>query len=90
MNEAGFALTGDLDLETAADVGRELLEHVERSDRSPVVVDCSSLGFLDSSGLNMLVFVRNTSGKEIELRHVPERARRVFELTALDSVFRLA
>jgi anti-anti-sigma factor len=90
MSDTGFALTGDIDLETAADIGRELLEHVEQSDASPVVIDCSTLGFLDSSGLNMLVFVRNASGKELELRHVPERARRVFELTALDGVFNVA
>jgi anti-anti-sigma factor len=90
MSDAGFVLGGDVDLETAADIGRELLEHVERSERSPVVIDCSTLGFLDSSGLNMLVFVRNTSGKELELRHLPESARRVFELTALDGVFDVA
>jgi len=66
----------------------EALEHGGRK----FVIDCSRTGYIDSSGLGALVSmsrkVRETGG-EMRIAALNEDLRSLFELTKLDSLFRI-
>jgi anti-anti-sigma factor len=85
-----FALRGELDLEGSDRVEPALLAYSLGIRGDALVLDCSGLTFLDSSGLGMLVDVSNRTGKRVVLEHVPAQCRRAVELTGLDTVFELA
>lgn len=89
MSDPSFFLTGDLDLRRADQLEAGLLAHVASTPGDPVVIDCSDLTFIDSSGLGMLVDVHQRSGKHLRLQRVPEPCRDVFVLTGLDTMFDL-
>jgi anti-sigma B factor antagonist len=85
-------VSGEVDLATAPILEEALKDFAAGGD--PVVVDLSAVGFLDSSGLSVLVQARQrleeadgTNG----LRLVVTRPviRRVFEVTGLADVFTL-
>jgi anti-sigma B factor antagonist len=54
-----------------------------------VVLDLSSVGFLDSSGLGAVVAVRRflRAGQRLELAGLTPAVERVFRLTRMDTVF---
>src|SRR6202035_5460123 len=54
-----FFLSGELDLRRADQLEAGLLAHAESTPGDTVVIDCSELTFIDSSGLGMLVDVHN-------------------------------
>jgi anti-sigma B factor antagonist len=49
-----IALSGEMDLSNAVDVERELM-HVESTDAPTILIDLSSLTFLDSTGIRLLI-----------------------------------
>lgn len=89
VSDTTFALTGELDLHRADQFEAGLRRHAERAT-DPVIVDCSELTFIDSSGLGMLVEVHNETGKRLHLQHVSESCRKIFVLTGLDTMFELS
>jgi anti-anti-sigma factor len=80
-------LGGELDLASAPQVARDLLGFALDTLSSTVILDCSDLTFIDSSGLDMLVQLSRLSEKRIELVNVPPGPRRVFEVTGLCEMF---
>jgi anti-sigma B factor antagonist len=83
-----FQLAGEIDLSNAEAIGKELTAHARRCD-GEVPIDCSELAFIDSSGLHMLIGVQRNTGKRLVLKALRPLARRTFELTNLDEVFRI-
>ena len=86
-----LAVHGDVDLHTAAELGRRLVAAIDRGV-SVLVVDLSAVAFVDSQGLGALLHgARRFGPGERRLRLVvPGREiRRVFELTSLDQVLPL-
>lgn len=82
------ALGGDIDLDRAPAVRRQLLDCVNR--QRDVLVDLSAVTYIDSSGIASLVeaLQRATSrGTSLSLVAVSPQAHRVFELARLDKVF---
>lgn len=78
---------GDIDLATAGML-REALERALANSDS-VVVDVGDVGFIDSSGLNALVWghqLAQTSGGSLQLRRPSPMLCRLLEITALDSL----
>jgi anti-sigma B factor antagonist len=78
-------LTGDLDLATAEDAERAILDAEEA--RPPVLIlDLSELDFMDSTGLRVILSA-STRAQEQERRVVlvkgPSVVQRVFEITRL-------
>src|SRR4051794_2045591 len=78
-------LTGDLDLATAEDAERAIIEAEEA--RPPVLIlDLSELAFMDSTGLRVILSA-NTRAQDQERRMVlvkgPSVVQRVFEITRL-------
>jgi anti-sigma B factor antagonist len=87
-----IGLIGDLDFHTARRLREKLLE-LHAAGANNVVLDMSSLEFIDSSGLSVLVAglkrLRN-SGGNLTLRAVPDQTRRVLEVSGLSRVLSIA
>ena len=81
-----LALTGELDLSTVDKVEDEL-RRVEDGGAETVVIDLSSLSFLDSTGLRTIVTAdqrARKSGRRLAIVKGPEPVHRVFTITRLD------
>ena len=84
-------LIGDLDISTAPLLREGLLE-VLADGSGDITVDMARLGFIDSTGLSVLVgaFKRaRQSGREMVLRNPQPPARKVLEISGLDTVIRI-
>jgi anti-anti-sigma factor len=79
-------VSGEVDVEAAwrvAEVGWQAVE----SPAGAVVVDLTGLTFVDSSGINALVRIRNgalDAGKAFSLRNVPASIADMFKLVGLE------
>lgn len=82
-------LIGELDL-AAAPRASEAIEQAERVHPRALEVDLSALAFMDSTGLRLLLRTREwarDAGCRLQLRRGPDAVQRVFEATALASLF---
>ena len=80
---------GEVDVATAPAL-REHLDQVIERDRGPVVIDLTSVTFIDSTGLGVLISARKLcADAERDLRIVVSepRIRKVFEITGLTDHF---
>lgn len=85
------SLRGELDLASAPELQRALLELLERSPQR-VELDLRDLTFLDSSGLGSLYRARRAAderGVPFRLDGVPDHVRRLLDVTAMTSLFDL-
>ncbi len=79
---------GDVDLQNSPQARKVLLEAVGR--RQPVLVDLSSVSYIDSSGIACLVEslqAARKAGTAFALVAVSDSALRVLQLARLDTVF---
>jgi anti-sigma B factor antagonist len=91
-DDAGWAIlavTGEIDISTAATFEAALHEAMESSGR--VVVDLSGVRFMDSTGLGVLMRVHKNQGDaaadSLRLAAPSERVVRVLDITQLRTVF---
>ncbi|MET9294922.1 STAS domain-containing protein [Streptomyces sp. NPDC003077] len=80
---------GELDHHTA-DLLSEALESCVDGGCKRLVVDCSALEFMDSTGLNVLLGARikvEAQGGGVHLAAMQPVVARVFEITGADAVF---
>jgi anti-anti-sigma factor len=84
------ALSGEIDIATAPIVQAELLAAALETLSTVLILDCSELRFIDSSGLNMLVQLGRLTEKRIELVNVAPGPRQVFEIAGLCDFFGIA
>ena len=85
-----IALSGEIDLASAPAVWDALVPALENA--TSVVVDLSSVRFIDSTGLSVLVRAHRrlgNNGGTFIVRSPSEMAGRVLRITGLDSVFGL-
>jgi anti-sigma B factor antagonist len=71
---------------------QRVLDELERGERK-FVIDFSQTGYIDSSGLGVLVTLSRTireQGGDLRLANLNDDLRRLFELTKLDSLFHLS
>ena len=87
-----LAVSGELDLATAPAL-RERVGEIGPDGPPKVALDFTGVGFVDSSGLGVLVGalkrLREAGGDDVVLLGVQEPVRKVFEITGLDRLFRL-
>jgi stage II sporulation protein AA (anti-sigma F factor antagonist) len=84
-DEQVIALEGELDLDGAERVNRELLR-AEGSDARRIVLDLSALRFIDSTGIRLILTADARSradGNRLVLIRGPRAVHRVFELTGI-------
>jgi anti-sigma B factor antagonist len=83
--EATARLSGDLDIVTSDDVKRELADLLDEG-AGTLTLDLSDVGFVDSSGLGVLVALHRHAearGARFVVRSVPPAVQRLFEITRL-------
>ncbi len=82
---------GQLIVGNRQELKQKVLGHLESGDRK-FVIDFSSTGYIDSSGLGVLVSLSKKireQGGELRLSSLNEDLRTLFELTKLDTLFRI-
>ena len=87
MAERVFDLRGEYDMSNAPELELALRRFARCSDRGPVTVDAEELRFIDSSGIAVLLRVREemaSEGRSLRVVNLPATTRRV--LRALDLV----
>jgi anti-sigma B factor antagonist len=88
---AVLAVRGEVDVYTAPALQEGLSTLLDAGAR-PVVVDLTGVGFLDSTGLGVLVAARTAaadSGRALPIACDHERILRLFKITGLDGVFEI-
>ncbi|HEY5271808.1 MAG TPA: STAS domain-containing protein [Acidimicrobiales bacterium] len=78
------SIAGELDTSNVDEVRRQL-EATLAASSTALVVDLSKLGFMDSSGLALLVQVA-ARVETISLRHVPALIQRLLDATSLSDI----
>ena len=81
-------VSGELDAATAPEVD-EAIRQASSDSTSLVVVDFSGLGFIDSSGLSVLVSAHKRltkAGATLQVRAASPSVARVFAIAGLDKV----
>jgi len=83
---------GQLIVGNRQELKQRVLEELDKGDRK-FVIDFSNTGYIDSSGLGVLVSLSKKireQGGELRLASLNEDLRTLFELTKLDTLFRIA
>jgi anti-sigma B factor antagonist len=83
------ALVGEVDLSTCP-VARSLFDSIDWSSLAHLTVDLRRVQFMDSSGLHLLLGVRDAAragAVSLDLIAGPDAVRRVFDLTGTASQF---
>ena len=84
-------ITGEVDLFNSAQMKQKLLSLIDQKPAN-LIIDCSSLEYIDSTALGALVGVlKNTKsyGCDISLINVKPNIEKLFKITNLDKVFRI-
>ncbi|MEX0855962.1 MAG: STAS domain-containing protein [Gemmatimonadota bacterium] len=83
---------GQLIVGNRQELKQKVLDELERGARK-FLVDFTNTGYIDSSGLGVLVSLSKKvreQGGELRLSTLNEDLRTLFELTKLDTLFRIA
>ena len=83
---------GQLIVGNRQELKQRVLEELEKGERK-FLVDFTRTGYIDSSGLGVLVSLSKKireQGGELRLSSLNEDLRTLFELTKLDTLFRIA
>ena len=83
---------GQLIVGNRQELKQQVLDRLERGDRK-FVIDFANTGYIDSSGPGVLVSLSKKireQGGELRLSSLNEDLRTLFELTKLDTLFRIA
>ena len=87
-----FALCGEIDISNARDVHELLLRDSDHGARS-IIFDLAKLGFIDSSGLRVLIQLQHQAIKRGSTMRISlgenARLKRLLDLSGLDRVFTL-
>ncbi len=84
-----LSIRGDLSVDETDRFQRETLQRLERDVRD-VVLDLASLEFIDSSGLESLLWLQDKCAEllgQVRLAACPEHIRKVLDVTRLSSRF---
>lgn len=82
-------LQGELDTAAAADV-EQTLQPLYNSNGRDVIIDCTELEYIASSGLRILISIlkgAKAGGSKVTLKNVNEDIQSVFKLTGFISLF---
>lgn len=86
------AVEGQLIVGNRQELKQKVLEELENGERK-FVVDFDQTGYIDSSGLGVLVSLSKKireQGGELRLAGLNEDLRTLFELTKLDTLFKIS
>ena len=82
-------LEGEMDTAAAVDA-EEVLKPIYNSNGKDVIIDCTNLEYIASSGLRILISIlkgAKAGGSKVVLRGVNDDIKNVFKLTGFISIF---
>ncbi len=82
-------LEGEMDTAAAVEV-EEVMKPLYTSDGKDVIIDCTKLEYIASSGLRILIGIlkgAKSSGSRVVLRNVNDDIKNVFNLTGFIKIF---
>ena len=82
-------LQGELDSDDS-ELLKKTIEEVIAQNKINIVLDMSGVGFIDSMGLSILLWIRDyciQNRRELRLAGLDENCTRILEITRLDSEF---
>jgi anti-anti-sigma factor len=82
-----ITLRGEIDRSNADLLGNDILKST--TDASGIVLDVSSLGYLDSAALTMIHKIAESAKPLVIVAPVGSRARRLLEIAGMDTVLRI-
>lgn len=83
-------LSGEVDLSAAEDLVTSGTRMLTDSTAPKLVIDFHEVAFIDSTAIGALVQIRNSSlelGKQVSLRRLSDRVKKVLWISSLDTVF---
>jgi anti-sigma B factor antagonist len=88
-----IAVSGELDLWTAPDLSDAAVNALNEAGCHRLALDLSGLSFIDSSGINALIEIRDATHKAdaaLQISRLSARVAEVLRLTAVDDLFDIA
>ena len=82
-------LEGEMDTAAAVEA-EEVLKPLYSSDGKDVIIDCTKLEYIASSGLSILLSILKgamSTGSKVVMRNVNDDIKNVFKLTGFISIF---
>ena len=82
-------LNGELDTAAAVEV-EQILQPLYKSDGRDVIIDCTRLDYIASSGLRILISIlkgAKAAGSKVVMRNLNEDIKNVFKITGFISLF---
>ena len=86
-----LVLAGEIDLASAPALARQL-EDAEQLLADEITLDMGAVGFIDSSGLQVLIAATRRAGRNghlLRLTNVPAQAQRLFDVTGVQDHLRV-
>lgn len=82
---------GEIDIYTANELKDSLIESISSKSKD-VILNASSLEYIDSTGLGVLIGILKrlkTDGKDIYIINAKQNVRKIFNITGLDKIFKV-
>ena len=84
-----LAIAGEVDIYTAQELKNRLYEIVDSTSKD-IVIDCSNLNYIDSTGLGIFVGAfkkAKADSRNIKIVNIKDNIRKLFIITGLDKLF---
>jgi anti-anti-sigma factor len=88
-NQYVATLKGELDTAAAVEA-EQVLKPLYKSDGRDIVIDCTDLEYIASSGLRILISIlkgAKANGSKVSLRNLNDDVKNVFRLTGFINLF---
>lgn len=88
-DEVAVVIVGELDLASVEELERAVAELIQ-AESGRIVVDLRGIDFIDSTGLSVLISLRNDAkrnGRALTLVPPASAARRIFQITGTRGLF---
>lgn len=90
-NQYVATLKGELDTATAVEA-EQVLKPLYKSDGRDIVIDCTDLEYIASSGLRILISIlkgAKANGSKVIIRNMNDDIKNVFRLTGFINLFEI-
>ena len=90
-NQYVATLKGELDTAAAVEAG-QVLKPLYKSDGRDIVIDCTDLEYIASSGLRILISIlkgAKANGSKVIIRNMNDDIKNVFRLTGFINLFEI-
>lgn len=90
-NQYVATLKGELDTAAAVEA-EQVLKPLYKSDGRDIVIDCTDLEYIASSGLRILISIlkgAKANGSKVTLRNLNDDVKNVFRLTGFINLFEI-